>query len=549
MRGRSTPGSRAESSANSDEIARFYLDRGRRLFQQENDREAIVELNHAIYVSPYLAEAHLLLGRSLLRNGRVHEAIDAFKIALWSAETAAGARGARRGLPPGEGSRRGAGRSRARARPRSGVGGGQRAVGANRWPLDPEAVQRHTGQERSNVLKSRWLWRNSPGRGFHEIQLNGKQLVFLFMAATVVSVVIFLCGVLVGRGVRLELTTSSRTHRPQRAETTPTQPPTPPPVPAAGSDPTTVPPPPAADELSYFNRLEKSNAAPEQLKPADRGAPRGTAKAEQRETPAAAPPRSPLRLRLLQRSRLPRSRPRRQLARTRTGACRDACSDASTGRIVCRTGWAGVRGADRRTERAERGRSHREATQLEGLRGVRADAGQRRAVGVPRSHRQVQYAPGSRERRRQTAKGRAVQALGHPLAAPPFRASELKSYTDRELPSRLSYALALASGALLALSFPKFGHAAVGLDRARAAAAGAVEATLRRAFVLGLLTGVIYFTGTLYWITDVMVVYGDLPRWVAGPCQRGADPVSRTLSGDLRAGRAPHRDRARYGLR
>ncbi|MDH4065831.1 MAG: SPOR domain-containing protein [Acidobacteriota bacterium] len=40
--------------------------------------------------------------------------------------------------------------------------------------------------------------------GFHEIQLNGKQLVFLFMAATVVTVVIFLCGVLVGRGVRLE---------------------------------------------------------------------------------------------------------------------------------------------------------------------------------------------------------------------------------------------------------------------------------------------------------------------------------------------------------
>ena len=42
--------------------------------------------------------------------------------------------------------------------------------------------------------------------GFHEIQLNGKQLVFLFMAATVVSVVIFLCGVLVGRGVRTERT-------------------------------------------------------------------------------------------------------------------------------------------------------------------------------------------------------------------------------------------------------------------------------------------------------------------------------------------------------
>lgn len=37
--------------------------------------------------------------------------------------------------------------------------------------------------------------------GFHEIQLDGKQLVFLFMAATVVAVVIFLCGVMVGRGV------------------------------------------------------------------------------------------------------------------------------------------------------------------------------------------------------------------------------------------------------------------------------------------------------------------------------------------------------------
>jgi cell division septation protein DedD len=40
--------------------------------------------------------------------------------------------------------------------------------------------------------------------GLHEIQLNGKQLVFLFMASTVVAVVIFLCGVMVGRGVRAE---------------------------------------------------------------------------------------------------------------------------------------------------------------------------------------------------------------------------------------------------------------------------------------------------------------------------------------------------------
>ena len=69
------------------ELAAFYLDHGRRLFQEENDREAIVELNRALYLSPYDAEAHLLLGRIHLRNGRVREAIDALKISLWSHET------------------------------------------------------------------------------------------------------------------------------------------------------------------------------------------------------------------------------------------------------------------------------------------------------------------------------------------------------------------------------------------------------------------------------------------------------------------------------
>jgi cell division protein FtsN len=38
--------------------------------------------------------------------------------------------------------------------------------------------------------------------GFHEVQLSGKQLVFLFMSAVVLMVVVFLLGVNVGRGVR-----------------------------------------------------------------------------------------------------------------------------------------------------------------------------------------------------------------------------------------------------------------------------------------------------------------------------------------------------------
>ena len=47
-------------------------------------------MNRALYLSPYEAEAHLLIGRIHLRNGRLREAIDAFKISLWSSETVQG---------------------------------------------------------------------------------------------------------------------------------------------------------------------------------------------------------------------------------------------------------------------------------------------------------------------------------------------------------------------------------------------------------------------------------------------------------------------------
>jgi tetratricopeptide (TPR) repeat protein len=71
------------------DLARFYFERAERLSDQGNDSAAIAELGRAIYLSPYLAEAHLLLGRIHLRNGRSREAIDALKIAVWSADTAA----------------------------------------------------------------------------------------------------------------------------------------------------------------------------------------------------------------------------------------------------------------------------------------------------------------------------------------------------------------------------------------------------------------------------------------------------------------------------
>ena len=72
-----------------EKLAAFHLDAGRRAFAREADREAIDELRRALFLSPYLAEAHLLLGRMYLRGGRPAEAVEALKIALWSEESVA----------------------------------------------------------------------------------------------------------------------------------------------------------------------------------------------------------------------------------------------------------------------------------------------------------------------------------------------------------------------------------------------------------------------------------------------------------------------------
>lgn len=71
------------------ELATFYLDRGRRLFQTERDREAISDLRRSLYLSPYQPEPYLLLGHLYFRAGRSREAIDALKMSIWSGETAA----------------------------------------------------------------------------------------------------------------------------------------------------------------------------------------------------------------------------------------------------------------------------------------------------------------------------------------------------------------------------------------------------------------------------------------------------------------------------
>jgi tetratricopeptide (TPR) repeat protein len=71
------------------ELVSIYLTNGRRLYQAERDAEALAELRRAVFLSPYESEAHLLIGRILLRGGRPREAIDTLKISVWSRDTPA----------------------------------------------------------------------------------------------------------------------------------------------------------------------------------------------------------------------------------------------------------------------------------------------------------------------------------------------------------------------------------------------------------------------------------------------------------------------------
>lgn len=79
----------------------------------------------------------------------------------------------------------------------------------------------------------------------------------------------------------------------------------------------------------------------------------------------------------------------------------------------------------------------------------------------------------------------------------------------------VDYALAAASGVLLALSFPSFDLSVLAWVALAPLLVAVGSGSLWRAFALGLITGIVYFTGTLYWITLVMHQYGDLAMWVA----------------------------------
>jgi cell division septation protein DedD len=133
------------------------------------------------------------------------------------------------------------------------------------------------------------LTHDSADDAFHEIQLSGKQLVFLFMATTVVSILIFLCGVLVGRQSRGEAI---------GVDTVVAAAPAPTPVP---DTPPIVSEPPAVapgSSLTYADRLQSEKTPAEDLKPRAEVRPKPeppTPETSRKEPPeaAAAPPVPP----------------------------------------------------------------------------------------------------------------------------------------------------------------------------------------------------------------------------------------------------------------
>src|SRR4029077_18773570 len=121
--------------------------------------------------------------------------------------------------------------------------------------------------------------------------MNGNKLVFLFMAATVVSVVIFLCGVLVGRGVRTERTVAQAAalNEAPAPDIVPSEPAPTAPNLQASADPRNVAPPAPVDEKSSIViddiRPDSAKPADAARESADKAAPSAT-KSEKADKPA-----------------------------------------------------------------------------------------------------------------------------------------------------------------------------------------------------------------------------------------------------------------------
>lgn len=122
--------------------------------------------------------------------------------------------------------------------------------------------------------------------GLREVQLNGKQLVFAFMVATVIAVVVFLLGVLVGRGLRptaqVDLTTSAADSSSDPTLAAPSSSASPA---SSGDAPVST-----RESLDYAERLESPTPLPDDVgEPAPSPTAKPPAASKPVPVPAAAP--------------------------------------------------------------------------------------------------------------------------------------------------------------------------------------------------------------------------------------------------------------------
>jgi apolipoprotein N-acyltransferase len=96
--------------------------------------------------------------------------------------------------------------------------------------------------------------------------------------------------------------------------------------------------------------------------------------------------------------------------------------------------------------------------------------------------------------------------------------TRLRRRVRASAPTRLEAALAVLSAALMVFSFPDFNLwplAWVALVPLFLAVARRRRPGRGRAFLLGWITGTLFFYGSCYWLTHAMIRYGGIPAWAA----------------------------------
>ena len=169
-----------------------------------------------------------------------------------------------------------------------------------------------------------------PDQNVREIQLGGKQLVFLFMASVVLAVAIFLLGISVGRGVGTPAT-----------ETAADAPAAVPPLPAEMPPATQTSP----ADLSYHDKLQDQTAPKAQTAPPDEPAKPSATKPAPTDTTSVPvkPPPAP-----------PAASPAPQTAAARPAAPPAAAPAPSTAKPTAGGGWFVQVAAFKSRENADR---------------------------------------------------------------------------------------------------------------------------------------------------------------------------------------------------